>query len=105
MQSLSLIRSETTQRAWSGRETRRATSWGRRVQYRQEHGIAQDADKGKATAEASVPHDRWRKYTVKRLSSKDCAAKVRTFYPRAYDDLDDATLAKKVLAKYPTYCE
>lgn len=75
------------------------------VQYRQEHGIAQDPDKSKTTGEASVPHDRWEKYAVKRLSSKDCAAKVRTFYLGAYDDLNDATLTKKVLAKYPTYCD
>jgi hypothetical protein len=35
---------------------------------------------------------------------KDCAAKVRKKYPRAYSDLDDETLVKKVLAKYPHYC-
>lgn len=35
----------------------------------------------------------------------DCAAKVRGKYPRAYDDLDDSTLVKKVLAKYPRYCD
>lgn len=35
----------------------------------------------------------------------ECAAKVRKDYPGAYDDLDDATLTKKVLAKYPKYCE
>jgi len=76
------------------------------VQYRQDHGIEQDADKSKAADEATAaPHDRWEKYAVKRLSPKDCAAKVRTFYPGAYNDLDDATLTKKVLAKYPTYCD
>jgi hypothetical protein len=75
------------------------------VQYRQEHGIAQDANKVKTTDGASVQHDRWEKFAVKTLNTKDCAAKVRTFYPGAYDDLDDATLAKKVLAKYPTYCD
>jgi len=53
-------------------------------QYRHEHGIGE-----------SIP----------KLSAKDCAAKVRSFYPRVYDDLDDATLTKKVLAKYPEYCD
>ncbi len=38
-------------------------------------------------------------------SAKDCAAKLRSFYPRVYDDLDDATLTKKLLAKYPDYCD
>jgi FtsZ-interacting cell division protein ZipA len=38
------------------------------------------------------------------LSVKDCAARVRSYYPNAYDDLDDATLTRKLLAKYPTYC-
>lgn len=36
---------------------------------------------------------------------RECAAKVRKDYPGAYDDLDDATLTKKVLAKYPKYCD
>lgn len=75
------------------------------IQYRQEHGVPQDTDKNKATASSLAPQDRWAKYAVKRLSAKDCAAKVRTFYPGAYDDLNDATLTKKVLAKYPTYCD
>lgn len=35
---------------------------------------------------------------------KDCASKVRKDYPRAYDDIADDTLIKKVLAKYPHYC-
>jgi|SRR5215469_2348890 len=35
----------------------------------------------------------------------ECAAKVRRHYPGAYDDLDDSTLMKKVLAKYPKYCD
>jgi hypothetical protein len=35
----------------------------------------------------------------------NCADKVRQRYPGAYNDLDDATLVKKVLAKYPKYCE
>src|SRR5215831_17382821 len=36
--------------------------------------------------------------------NRECAAKVRSTYPGAYNDLDDATLAEKTLAKYPT-CE
>ena len=55
------------------------------IQYRREHGIKEEAKK--------------------QLTAKACAAKVRSFYPRVYDDLDDATLTKKVLAKYPTYCD
>jgi hypothetical protein len=33
--------------------------------------------------------------------NRECAAKIRTAYPGAYDDLDDATLAEKAIAKYP----
>jgi len=71
------------------------------VQYRQDHGIKEDA----------IPPTDYdslaRKYggSNEKMSAKECAAKVRTFYPGAYDDLDDATLAKKVLVKYPTYCD
>jgi hypothetical protein len=54
-------------------------------QYRREHGTKEEAKKT--------------------LDSKACAAKVRSYYPRVYDDLDDVTLTKKVLAKYPTYCD
>jgi len=32
---------------------------------------------------------------------KDCAAKVHKKYPGAYNDLDDETLVKTLLAKYP----
>ena len=74
------------------------------VEYRKVHGIVQEA-KSKTAEGASVPHDHWEDYAVKKLNSKECAAKVRAFYPGAYDDLDDATLTKKVLAKYPTYCD
>lgn len=34
-----------------------------------------------------------------------CAKLVRSSFPGAYDDLDDATLNAKVLAKYPHYCD
>ena len=40
-----------------------------------------------------------------KLNPKECAAKVRTFYPHVYDDMDDVTLTRKVLAKYPDYCD
>jgi hypothetical protein len=43
--------------------------------------------------------------SVGKLSSKECAARVRTLYPHAYDDLDDDTLTRKVLTKYPDYCD
>src|SRR6185312_2342422 len=32
-------------------------------------------------------------------------AKIRTAHPGAYDDLNDADLTKKVLAKYPQYSD
>jgi hypothetical protein len=67
-------------------------------QYRKDHGIVQQSDN------TGVPDD-LEKYRVRRLNPKDCATKVRTFYPGSYDDLDDNTLTKKVLAKYPTYCD
>jgi hypothetical protein len=31
--------------------------------------------------------------------------KIRALHPGAYDDMDDATLTKKVLAKYPQYSD
>jgi hypothetical protein len=43
--------------------------------------------------------------TAGKLSSKECAARVRTLYPHVYDDLDDDTLTRKVQAKYPDYCD
>lgn len=63
-------------------------------QYKREHGIA---PKGADWFSANAPREK--------LSPKACAAKIRKSYPRVYDDLDDATLTKKVLAKYPTYCD
>src|SRR6185312_12984609 len=35
----------------------------------------------------------------------DLVARVRAKYPGAYDDMDDATLTKKILAKYPEYSD
>lgn len=85
------------------------------AQYKREHGIVE-----KATAKDNETGP-WTKYQKKgdifdqvaaedavgkkRLSARACASKVRTAYPGAYNDLDDATLTKKVLAKYPTYCD
>jgi len=56
--------------------------------YRRQHGI-----------KASEKTDDVAKKT------KTCAAKVRKAFPHVYDDLDDETLTKKVLTKYPTYCD
>jgi hypothetical protein len=42
---------------------------------------------------------------IRALGPTECAAKVRGAYPAAYNDMDDATLTKKVLAKYPHYCD
>ncbi len=33
------------------------------------------------------------------------AAKIRAAHPGAYDDMDDAELTKRVLAKYPQYSD
>jgi hypothetical protein len=83
-------------------------------EYKLAHGIVEKA-RGKKT-EKTGP---WTKYQSKgdegdegdvfdqaaARATKRCAAKVRSRYPHVYDDLDDATLAKKVLAKYPRYCD
>lgn len=95
-------------------------------QYKSERGIVQEANKnnsggspednrvpipqGAVIGSAKPSGDVFDQVAAesrakKRLNSKACAAKVRTFYPGDYDDLDDATLTKKVLAKYPTYCD
>lgn len=82
------------------------------VQYKRDHGIVD-----KASGEKTGRTGPWTKYQSKgdkgdvfdqvaaTDSAKRCAAKVRSHYPGVYDDLDDATLTKKVLAKYPTYCD
>jgi hypothetical protein len=70
-------------------------------QYRREHGIKERATSG-------VDYDALAKQAgaiTNRLSPKACAARVRTSYPGSYDDLDDAALTRKVLAKYPDYCD
>jgi hypothetical protein len=69
-------------------------------EYRREHGIKEPAK--------SVDYDALAKKAGAIKSTLDpaaCAAKVRKAYPGAYNDLDDATLMRKVLAKYPKYCE
>ena len=63
----------------------------------------------KPTAEKPDGKGPWTKYQQAKGDIfdqvvKDCAAKVRKKYPRAYNDLDDETLVKSVLAKYPHYC-
>jgi len=62
-------------------------------EYRRQHGI-------KETTAAVKPQGDIFDQLV-----RECAAKVRKKYPGAYDDLDDSALVKKVLAKYPKYCE
>jgi len=78
-------------------------------QYRREHGIKEEVSK---PSSSDKPKQDWfaenspeNAAKKQKLNSKECAAKVRTFYPGVYDDLNDATLTKKVLAKYPTYCD
>lgn len=39
------------------------------------------------------------------LGIQDCAARVRKYYPGAYDNIDDFTLVRKVVKKYPTVCD
>jgi len=73
------------------------------VQYKHDHGIKEalsDQPKQDVFDRVGVVGAK-----TKKLNAKACAAKVRTFYPHAYDDFDDATLTKKVLAKYPEYCD
>jgi len=70
-------------------------------QYKRDHGI-------KESANPAVDYDALAKKSgaiKSRLGSAGCAAKVRKAYPGTYDDLDDETLTKKVLAKYPDYCD
>jgi len=62
--------------------------------YRQEHGIKQPDNINQGWTEVRM-----------RLDDRKCADKVRKAYPHSYDDLDDSTLAKKVLEKYPTFCD
>jgi hypothetical protein len=58
------------------------------AQYKREHGLSEPSQVAKTT-----------------LTTKECAAKVRSFYPHAYTDIDDENLTKKVLVKYPEYCD
>lgn len=37
--------------------------------------------------------------------NRACAAKIRAAYPGSYDDLSDATLTAKTIAKYPHFCD
>jgi len=70
-------------------------------EYRRAHGI-------KEPSKSDVDYDALAKKAgaiKSTLGTAACAAKVRKSYPGAYDDLDDATLTKKVLAKYPDYCD
>jgi len=84
-------------------------------EYKRKHGINDPyaaiaepmrPDKDKATS--AVDYDALaKKYGGIKvtLGPVECAARVRKAYPGAYNDLDDATLTKKVLAKYPNYCD
>jgi hypothetical protein len=67
------------------------------------------------TSRYQINLPRWKSETPKtnaksdgtggKLSSRECATRVRALYPHAYDDLDDDTLTRKVLAKHPDYCD
>ncbi|MBA3766691.1 MAG: hypothetical protein H0W99_06835 [Acidobacteria bacterium] len=37
------------------------------------------------------------------LNTAEFAARIRELYPSVYDDLDDETLTRKVVARYPSY--
>ena len=39
------------------------------------------------------------------LGIQDCAARVRRYYPGAYDNIDDFTLVRRAVKKYPTICD
>jgi|HubBroStandDraft_6_1064221.scaffolds.fasta_scaffold02799_4 hypothetical protein len=74
--------------------------------YREERGIKPSVDPYAAIAKPIDYDAIAEKYGGKTtLSVPACAEKIRKKYPSAYNDLDNATLAKKVLAKYPTYCD
>ena len=79
------------------------------IQYRREHGTKQtEIPKVPSTYPSNgdiFDQAALEDHSKKRLSSSACAAKVRKKYPGSYDDLDDATLMRKLLAKYPTYCD
>jgi hypothetical protein len=60
--------------------------------YRRQHGIKDSGATSEATDGAAK-------------KTKTCAAKVRKAFPNSYNDLDDETLTKKVLAKHPHYCD
>lgn len=74
------------------------------IQYRREHKIVEKANNGKSS-ETGPWTDYQSKGDVFDQLEKACAAKIRKAYPGAYNDLDDATLTKKMLAKYPHYCD
>jgi len=63
--------------------------------YREQHGIKPPVD----------PYASIAKPIKTTLSVTVCADKIRKKYPGAYTDLSDANLIKKVLAKYPSYCD
>jgi hypothetical protein len=77
---------------WAETSPKQKSVYEQVAKYRQEHGIKE------------VTNPKPQGDIFDQLVS-ECAAKVRKDYPGAYDDLDDATLTKKVLAKYPKYCE
>ena len=66
--------------------------------YRKQHGVKPDMQLDDPYASIAKPIKTTLSVTV-------CAGKIRKKYPGTYTDLSDATLIKKVLAKYPTYCD
>ncbi len=66
--------------------------------YREQHGVKPDIQLDDPYAAIANP-------IKTKLSVTVCAEKIRKKYPGAYTDFDDATLVRKVLAKYPTYCD
>jgi hypothetical protein len=66
--------------------------------YREQHGVKPDMQLDDPYASIAKP-------IKTKLSVTVCADKIKKKYPGAYTDFDDATLVRKVLAKYPTYCD
>lgn len=58
---------------------------------------------GRTIAAQMTPAASAQNSTAKTSPLNPLVAKVRAKYPGAYDDLDDAELTKRVLAKYPQY--
>jgi hypothetical protein len=87
-------------------ESKTTTPHDEIFRYREKHGIKPDesqAATAKPTDYAAIAKEAGAIKST--LSITACADGIRKKYPGEYTNLDNATLIKKVLAKYPTYCD